>query len=683
MSESTTLDTFATDLQQEIIATADDGTEESFRTEAFARVVLDTLVEAGEIDDGEVCYYRSTGMEVHGYAIDPAGEDVDLLVCVHTANVPPETVTKQEVATRLKRLTRFLEESRDGLHRRLEEASPAYDLAERIHEVSSSIARVRLFVATDGLVTREGGQQSVEVANAEASAHIWDIQRLFRCVTSANRREPIEIDVVGRFGRALPCLPAPAVSEDCAVYLAAVPGQMLADLYHEYGTRLLERNVRAFLQARGKVNKGIRDTLLTEPGRFLAYNNGISATAAKIELATEADGTRAIRWLLDLQIVNGGQTTASIHHAAYRDHADVSGVLVPLKLSVIDAGAYANIVPVISRCANTQNKVNDADFLSNEPFHIRIEELSRTVWAPAAPGEQRQSRWYYERARGQYNDERARELTPARKRMFSETHPVSQRFTKTDLAKFENTWQQLPHVVSRGAEKNFREFTSRLSSGRAATLDVRAFQHIVARAILFRTAERLVQAESFGGYRANIVTYSLAWLFHRTAGRVDLDAIWQSQGVSAPLQDAITQISRAVHGSIANPPGGRNVTEWCKREECWQRVQVLEIELPADLEAGLVPAGMEHVGEAVADTVLSPEDLANVERVKTLPGADWKRLATWAKQSGHLHGWQRGIAFSIGQRLMEGRDPSGKQAAQGVKILEEAMRLGFSPQSGS
>src|SRR5262249_732398 len=156
--------------------------------------------------------------------------------------------------------------------------------------------------------------------------------------------------------------------------------------------------------------------------------------------------------------VNGGQTTASLYSAVKKDKADVSGISVQVKLTMPrEASAIDELAPKISLYANSQNKVNTADFSANHPFHAGVEELSRTIWAPAASGSQLETKWYYERARGSYMDELGRPGVADRNR-WKIQHPPSQKFVKTDLAKFEHSWDQLPHLVSRGAEKNFVEF---------------------------------------------------------------------------------------------------------------------------------------------------------------------------------------------------------------------------------
>jgi len=345
--------------------------------------------------------FQGQGMEVSGYNIGKDEECLDLFVSHYTAVVPPPSVRKDQVEPLLRRALGFLDKALDGFHLTQEEASPVYDMAQRIHEVKAKLNAVRVFLFTDGQ-TRVTAKATT-VRGLKVSFHVWDIVSLHRCVSSGQQREPIEIDFVARFGAPVACLEAPGQDPDCKVFLALLPAMILHSIYDEYGPRLLELNVRSFLQARGKVNQGIRKTLLEQPDRFLAYNNGISATADEIKVVTLDGGGQGIAWVKNLQIVNGGQTTASVHHAVKKDRADVSRAQVQAKLSVVSPARLLAVVPLISRYANSQNKVNEADFSANDPFHVRIQMLSRTVWAPAGNSTRRQTRWFYERARGQYN----------------------------------------------------------------------------------------------------------------------------------------------------------------------------------------------------------------------------------------------------------------------------------------
>ena len=334
------------------------------------------------------------------------------------------------------------------------------DNKEDREEILDDIKTVRICALTNGIV-KPIDFKNINIGNAEVSFSIWDIDRLYRCVMSGKMRETIEIDFQDKFNMTIPCIEN-ATSDKYSVYLAIISGELLAGLYDEFRDRLLEKNVRSFLQVMGAVNKGIRDTLRDEPDMFLAYNNVISVTAESVEIVRDENGKPSIKSIRDMQIVNGGQTTASIFNA-HKDkkiNADLSKVFVQMKISVITSSDDMDeIVPRISAFANTQNKVQIADFSANDPFHRRIEELSRTIWAPAQGGLLPQN-WFYERARGQYADMLARESTTLRRKKYKEQHPL---FTKTDLAKYENTWDQLPFYVSEGAQKNFRRFTIRMS----------------------------------------------------------------------------------------------------------------------------------------------------------------------------------------------------------------------------
>ncbi len=572
---------FAENLHQEVIIDAEGNqTEEdggSFREEVFTRLMIEYLTEAGELEDGHVCYHAARGIKVNGYNLQAEEGRLDLFVSIYTQNPLPTTIRKDAVEGAFKQLVNFLSKVYKGYHQSIEEASPTFDMAQLIHSQRSQLSHVRLFLFTDGLTTLQT-KKNQEVNGVNYSYNIWDLRRTYRCVTSGQKREAIEINFQTQYDSVISCLAMPESQADYRAYVAIIPGEILCKIYAEYGSRLLERNVRSFLQAKGNVNKGIRQTILREPHRFLAYNNGISATAEVVKLVDLPNGGQGIAEIRDLQIVNGGQTTASLYQAVRKDKADISGIYVQTKLTVVDRDRMDEIVPLISRYANNQNKVNEADFSANDPFHIRVEELSRTIWAPTVDGTQRQTRWFYERARGQYADAKNRESTPAKQKAFTLTHPNAQKFTKTDLAKFEHTWDQLPHIVSLGAQKNFAKFTVGLTEKSRPEPDETYFTHLIAKAILFKSAEKIVQSEKFGGYRANIVTYTLAYLSYKTQQDVDLDKIWKQQSLTPSLQQAIQMISREVHQVITNPPDGRNVTEWCKKESCWKAVQGISIE---------------------------------------------------------------------------------------------------------
>jgi hypothetical protein len=667
---------FATDIRQEVLLRADLQDEESLRPEAFTELLIESLEEAGEIESGQACYHRDRGIEVSGYGVNDEGDVLNLFTTIYQGDVPPVTVGKPDIEVSFRRLLTFWNRTADAYYRTLEDSSEAFDMAMHLNEIHKDIAQVRLFLFTDGLARSEF-RHTEEAGGVEVSFHIWDIRRLHRLATSGQRREPIEIDFVSRFGAPIPCLPA-APNGEYQAFLTVIPGDVLNQIYAQYGPRLLELNVRSFLQARGKINQGIRRTILDKPERFLAYNNGISCTASEVVLTDLNGGGHGIQRVKDLQIVNGGQTTASIHNAVRRDHADVSKIQVPAKLTIVTENLLETFVPLIARYANSQNKISEADFSANDPFHVRVEQLSRTTWAPAHGGTMKQTRWFYERARGQYADALGRAGTPAQQTKFKQEHPSTQRFTKTDLAKFENTWDQLPHIVGRGAQKNFAEFTLRLAERRRGEPDDAYYKHLIAKAILFRRAERLVSAQDFGGYRANIVAYTLAYISHATAHRINLDRIWDEQDVSEALREFIIDTSHQVYRTLTNPPSAANITEWAKREACWQRVRALDVPPPTELDRELITLDGRQQGKPVTGIEAPDEEERSlIERIAKVPAETWLALSHWARETGNLQGWQRRIAYSLGVQARRGREPSRRQAVQAEKILEEAERLGF------
>ena len=347
-------------------------------------------------------------------------------------------------------------------------------------------------------------------------------------------------------------------------------------------------------------------------------------------------------------------------------------------IEIAEGEVHDELVRNVSRYANSQNRISEADFSANDPFHVRIEELSRTTWAPAVGGSQRQTKWFYERARGQYQDARGSETTPAKRRTFSAEHPTRQRFTKTDLAKFENTWDQLPHVVSRGAQKNFSDYMIRLSERDQTVVDPTYFERLVAKAILFRTTERIVQSQNFGGYRANIVTYTLALLSNATSQRIDLDQIWREQDLTQKLQEVIAELSHDVHRIITNPHTARNITEWSKAERCWEIVRTSVSRAPVDrIGDELLNTAATKKEQKRSISSVSPDHVENLKRLVKVNSEGWRMLVDWGAETESIDLGQRQLALRIGRALQRGSSIRPADAARAVEILDRAKALGF------
>ncbi|BBZ20889.1 AIPR family protein [Mycolicibacterium gadium] len=545
---SKTVEKFHEDLQQSILLVASgEGTEQTLAS-AFTDYMFEVLTDAGEVEAPQSAAYERRGARASGFEISDDGTTLHLFLTDYSPTDQIRALGKPDVAKHFKRMTEFVTQTAEGLWKKLEESAPAWEMARQIHESWREIVELRFTVLTNAeLKTDIPSLDSLSKRRVQTA--VWDIDRLYKLDSSGRAQEQIEVDVEEIWGEPLPFLGPHGASASYDAYLLALPGEFLAEVYELYGPRLLELNVRSFLQARGKINKGIQQTITEEPANFFAFNNGVSMTAAKVDIVALPDGAKGIGKIYDLQIVNGGQTTASLYYAMVKSRADLSDVVVQAKLSVITPANRDSFVSQISLYANSQNRVNMADFTSNDPFHVELERLSRTVWAPPQGNNNHMTRWFYERARGQYADAHARERTPAKQREFKKIHPLNQKFTKTDLAKFENTWDQLPWLVAYGAEKNFREFMLRLDKRGRFKPSPEYFEKLVAKAILFRSAEKLIGKLALGGYRSQTVTYTLAKLFNTTGQRIDLQPIWKAQVLPDAVADAITDLAPQVHAT--------------------------------------------------------------------------------------------------------------------------------------
>lgn len=678
---------FLAELLQQVAARS--SATADFSESAFASVVAEALVDSGAVPGFEPAFFVHKGMRVDGYTYTEDEATLDLFQVDFHPDTEVQTLTKATIDICLKRAETFFERAVESdLAFEVDVGSSIWSLARQLAQMGHSVVRIRLNIisnarqssAIKALPRKKKGER-------EWAVRVWDLVAISRLL-STGEPEPIVIDFVKMFGKGLPCLPANAGGAELDSYLTVIPGDWLAEIYDLYGGRLLEQNVRTFLQATRGVNKGIRKTILEEPQMFFAYNNGISATAAKADFDQEGDQVLLQR-LENLQIVNGGQTTASIFNVMKRDKAEnLDKVRVQMKLSVVRADLVDAIVPKISLYANSQNKVSDADFFSNHPFHRRIENFSRNVWAPAAEGTHQMTHWFYERARGQYANASAY-LTPARKKEFEVQNPRKQLIQKTDIAKVLVTTMCMPHVVSQGAQKNFKFFAENVTGqwgDEGVAFGEDWFKGIIGATIVFRTLERLVgQADWYAqGYRANTVTYSIALLLHKLRSmKLDIDflKVWNRQATSNSLNQALLFIARQVQSRIISSAEAykvANVTEWCKREKCWDDLlQSVDIRISSDLERDLIDA---EANEGAKRSARRDQRVLNDIEAQTYvvsKGASyWARLHRWASEGIVMTPSEMDF-LSVAASMTSRRIPSGPQSQKVVAAEKKAIAEGF------
>lgn len=676
------LEEFTKEFTELVFANTDSEEEGEFRENEFTREVLSYLVDGGECIDPEVAYFKDRGVKLNAWDISEESNSLDLFVSIFIEDDSLKRVTHTEVADAITRARKFLERSLQGLWKEMEESSEGFEVAQAIHSMKSKLKRARIYVLTNGIAPAEI-YESENINSIEISNHIVDIERLFQASQKGNMREPIEVSKPELEG-GLPYIVLPTENETYDSFLAIFPGSVLASLYAKWGQRLLEQNVRSYLQARGSVNKGIIDTVLENPTMFFAYNNGISAIAESVSTEPLKDGMRRITGLKNFQIVNGAQTTASLNDAYRNKGADISEVFVQVKITVLkDISSIETTVPMISRYANTQTKVNLSDFSANHHYHRKLEQLSRIIWVPNEYGKST-TKWYYERTRGEYINDVNAEFTESKKRAFRSIYPKNQILNKTLVAKYEMTWNQQPHIVSLGSEKNFSHFMDAILGDRSNDPDESYFKRLVSKGILFKECDRLVSRQNFGGYKANIVTYTVAWLSHITAQRLDLEAVWNNQRLTDATINSLELLSKSVWEHISDPPTNmKNISEWCKKEACWD--QLIGKDHPElDLGPELISLEKEipkEYNNFRINAAPTKDEAEEIEKVKSISADVWFSIATWAKKTDNLKSWQRSLSFSIGNNIKKGRPISPRQARQSLILFQEASDRGFTYQS--
>ena len=647
---------------------------------AIADVFIGDLIDNGQLGDIEQIFFdKRVGRHrcrLHGYALREEDDQVDLLVAIPAQSTIGrlDSVGKTAVESAVRQAAHIFRYATDEISKEMEPSSEALDMVRALASVSESTRRLRVIVLTDGKFGKI--PTKVKADNLPPiDLDLWDLERLYRATSAGQTYESFEIDLEQLLGGPLKCLRAPSTAADHRCYLAILPGKLLHDLYHEHGPRLLELNVRSFLQARGKVNRGIRDTLNKNSGYFLAYNNGLSVTVEELDLTDEKSDCLSIRKLKGLQIVNGGQTIASIHRAGNREKIDLTNIYVQAKITHIAPDDVDTLVPHISRYSNTQNKVQETDFSANHPFHVRIQQLSRSVWAPGET-----SRWFYERARGQWEVARVREgATPARRRAFDQREPRKQKFDKTLLAKAVNVWDQKPHIVGRGGQKNFIEFMKSIESyGKIWEPDETYYKHLVAKIINLKQAESIARQIGFSAYRANAVAYTAALLSYRTSGRIDLSEIWIRQSVSESMAETLRLWMPQVHEEIVESSAGKNVTEWCKRIDCWSHIQTMDLKLPEKLQNELAEGlPLPNVGQYSESKGSTPRSLTNEERGRQAltmkySFAEWAEILQYTAKSGEFNSFELGICSTVSGYALNGwkKVPSPKQTKYTIRAIE-------------
>lgn len=402
---------------------------------------------------------------------------------------------------------------------------------------------------------------------------VIDINFIFNVLTSKGNRQPLLVNFSKTFGYEIPVIEA-AIENNFESYLCVLKANVLQDLYRQYSSRLLEKNVRSFLQFKG-VNRGIKQTIRNEPERFIAYNNGLTLTATKAKVNTRKKITY-IELLEDLQIVNGGQTVASIYFSQ-KEGLDISKVKVMAKINIVkgaDVDQLEDLISNISRYSNTQSKVSNVDLKSRNRQLVKLKQLSDSVITPSG------TKWFFERSRGEFNTKVR--LAGSNSARIKRDYPAQKRFSKEQLAKYFSAWGDEPYLVKRGGEKVFRHFIEIISpTGESQGLKINRdfYEELIAKIILFRRYEKIYGAgkNSIGQLRSAAIPYAMAIIFNATDGngtvKFNFSKIWKDEGLNDQFEIFSAELLKLTNSLIKIYAKSDDYGEYSKKEELWVAIK--------------------------------------------------------------------------------------------------------------
>lgn len=690
----TEIEKFFNSFKQEISTLQFSEEDGEFQEQSFTRVCLDMLMQANETENAVVAYdEKAFGTKnqhkINGYAVSEACDTIDLFISIYEPSDSIVIVDKQSIDRACTRIINYFAKAYfNHYENELAETSSIFEFSYQLansEEIRKNLIRVNAYILTNA---RYKGEipASKEIFGQRIYINIIDIDKLYSM--SAQSRLPIQLDLK-EHGVEPKCLQIPTDSDMYDGYLTYLPGSFLASLYDQYGFKLLEQNVRSFLQFKGGINRGIKDTILRKPSMFFAYNNGISATADSIELDEEGS---VIQKINNLQIVNGGQTTATLFYASKDAKENIDKVLVPMKISVIkNAENSYDIVKYISKFANTQNKINDADLSANDPIFVEIEKLSRYMITPITIDSSQQHYWFFDRISRQYDNLYTQNSkSKSRKKAFLLKYPKQCKFTKYELAKYYNSFYELvvdgkiivgPHCVVDGNEVNFRAFRDYVMPN----LDVNNvfFEDLIAKAILFKEVDRRhgtkrSKTPPIGDMKQVMVPYSIALLQIATEGCLDLAKIWKNQKVSSELSDYMYNLMVQLNQFLIDKSPRSNIIEWGTKEDCWKIVKK-EFNIPSIASIKNDVCSKETIIQRYLDNESSDSEMnaINQQLISSISSETWYKVADWGKDSGCLSLQDQNLSKNIAHKAKYGYELNKRDIAKGIIIYEIVCRNNY------
>ncbi len=651
-----------------------DTNETDFNTE-MARYYLDCMEDCDEVSTPEICTFAEGRAKLTAYDYNDEAESLDLFLFVHA------TPLASRIDARVKSGFNYLQEFYNQCIKKKspfngaesEFDSEVQDAINIIREAKGKVNVIRFYLLTDGAVSSNDIHTHMEDEDGVLyEYHIWDIASIYRQDQIKQGNGKIEIDFENdikyyvtnknsqnkeQMPPKIQCLKVEDDNPSVDTYLAIISGDVLAKVYNQYRTLLLEKNVRAFLRNKSKVNQRIMTTIKKTPEMFFSYNNGISTTASEVELK-QTGRVQYITKLKDWQIVNGGQTTASI---ACATGCDLSKVFVQMKVSVVkDKEKYEEIVKSISKCANSQTSIKLSDFESGEEYLVKLEKLSKEEISPIS-----NKKWFFERMRGQYTDTRA-SLGDLEEKSFKTEFPKRQMLTKTDIAKVMMIWDMKPHLACNSREKCFASYMSALKRSQS-NIDATYWHKIVALSILYKAIEDSFEKRcGQKGFKSRTTAYTMSAISYLTNQQLNLAYIWKNEKVQPQLEEVIEREIVKINEFLDQD----NSRSFTKNAKCWEELKVM-------IEGRSIPTSLLATEEEEAEDY--NEDEKNIIAQANAITIDWwHSMLVWAKSENRLSLIERRTATSYIKKIGNGRYiKKFKAAEKAIALKEKAEALGF------
>lgn len=650
--------------------------------QAFTKYVLEAMGDMANLGDADECYAiirndanNNVMGEINGYAISLSGETICLFGAVYQPQQgdTPYSVSAEQYNSIINKLQGYYLAAVSGRCNEMEPSAEDYQICKYIYENADEITNVRLFVLTNGTIKSNLKTPKQRIGEKLVSFITWDINKLYSNLHSGSDHLSVDIDLLSdpEYNFKIPFIEMSSSEENYQTYVAMVPGEFLYNLYENYNTDLLQSNVRFFKGGKNKTNKGIFETLKTKPHRFLAYNNGLTATARDVLADYNEDGqTGTLKFIENFQILNGGQTTASIFYAKKANPSiDLSKVYVQLKLILLHDN-IEEIHPLITRYSNTQSGVTPSDYSTNNPFNQKLQELSRSIIAPDLAHDGNISRWYYERVSGQYDQDVNRLSSKADKDKFKAENPTNKKFDKCELGKVYTAWNQKPDVSINGPQKCYTAFIEEFKD---KIPDNQFFEDFCAMLMIYRYMEKKnpVFAE-YHQVKAQMTLYTLAMLYHVTNGNISLYKIWENQGLSENLKAFINELSKQLYVKLdADKPSTTTFRDYCKSPKTWAATKNYTF----TLDIASIADDMKKSGEDAARRK-SGKELSEKERkeIESLGANFWDGLSTIT--DGTYSEPESKTMTDIVEQLQSGKQLSSVLVFEGAQIYKKFLASG-------